>query len=379
MLDGTDQHRPNSTQPAVALEPQGAVKSIEDTEALLLAGSTAISSPPLIANSDWISRCLLDIRSKSDSQTEGDVPTMESLTSIDVTGQGLTAIPSLTKCVHLTWLNLSANRLHDIPGLQRCSSLEELNLSDNMLTDIPAISNCNGLKRLDVSFNHLTSLNKIQFLSQLEEINAAHNGITSLLTVGKAVSLQQLHVNDNLIDSSWEIYHLRALPKLEVLDLSGNSMQCRSDYRLFVIYHLDFLIALDGGVVEPDHVKAAWQKFDGKLSIDVLIDIKGIDNLSKMQQLDIPSAGIREVLYFEPQLQLLSALHSVNLQHNRLSSFSPLGDLPGLRVLCLDGNKIRRFESSKSTRPLTTVVFPELRVLHLACNGMSSKIPLLFL
>lgn len=349
------------------------------TAAQLLAGATAIKSPPLIANSDWISRCLLEMRNKSTAAADTDGGggggeaadlSLKTVTSINVTGLRLTTIPSLASSAQLTWLNLSKNRLLDVPGLNACANLEELNLHDNLLTEIPAIAECKKLRRLDVSFNHLVSLDKVQFLTQLEEINAAHNGITSLISVGKAVSLQQLHVNDNLIGSSWEVYHLRSLPKLEVLDLSGNVMQTRPDYRLFVIYHLDFLIALDGSVVEPDHVKAAWQKFDGKLSIDVLIDIKGIESLSKLQQLDIPSAGIRDVLYFEPQLQLLSALHSVNLQHNRLSSFGPLGDLPGLRVLCLDGNKIRRFESSKSPRPATAVVFPELRVLHLACNGI---------
>jgi Leucine-rich repeat (LRR) protein len=154
--------------------------------------------------------------------------------------------------------------------------------------------------------------------------------LRTLQSVGNCLTLQRLFASDNQIHASWELFHLRTLPVLEVLALDGNGMQARSDYRHFVIYHLDAIAVLDGVMVEADQVKAAWQRFDSKLSLDLLVDLKGEVELKQMTKLDLPSAGIRDVLSFWSEQGKLAQLTSINLQDNKLTTFIALGDLSSL-------------------------------------------------
>ena len=55
------------------------------------------------------------------------------------------------------------------------------------------------------------------------------------------VSLMELYCGGNQIEEVREVGHLRGLPKLIILDLTGNPMAAHEDYRLYTIYHLSKL------------------------------------------------------------------------------------------------------------------------------------------
>ena len=64
---------------------------------------------------------------------------------------------------------------------------------------------------------------------------------------------------------------------------------------------------------------------------------------------------------------------SLNLEHNQLTSFNGLLQLPNLKVLCLNHNKIERLSTGEDAGG---GVLPSLQVLHVAYNQLGSLVPL---
>ena len=74
--------------------------------------------------------------------------------------------------------------------------------------------------------------------------------LKSLVGLQRNKSLIELYVSNNLIINLREIFVLKNLPFLVILDLFGNPVvAAASNYRLFVIYHLRSLKALDGSAI----------------------------------------------------------------------------------------------------------------------------------
>lgn len=88
--------------------------------------------------------------------------TVQSGTTIDLSGRGLTSIPSeVFRRTEIEKLNLSQNRLTGAPPSQigQLVNLKELDLSGNALTGLPAeLGRLSALEVLDVSQNALTGL-----------------------------------------------------------------------------------------------------------------------------------------------------------------------------------------------------------------------------
>lgn len=51
-------------------------------------------------------------------------------------------------------------------------------------------------------------------------------------------SLMELYCGGNQIEGVREVGHLKGLPKLIILDLTGNPVAAQDDYRLYTVYHL---------------------------------------------------------------------------------------------------------------------------------------------
>ena len=344
----------------------------------VLEGASTSRAHPRMTHNGWASDFLLQERRRGVAGTVQRPAQIQGVTSISLPDMMYLELPSIAGATaSLTWMNLAGNCLTAVPGIQGCTNLKELCLAGNLFSDVDdVIGGLYNLRRLDLSRNYISVLPDLSHLRQLEELAIESNAVRTLQAVGNVPSLKRLFASDNQIHAAWEVFHLRTLPELEVLDLDGNGLTSREDFRYFVVYHLDALAVLDGAVVDADLVKSAWQRFDSKLSIDLLVDLKGEANLQEMTQLELPGAGIRDILPLWSCQAMLAAVTSINLQDNRLSNFAALGDLPSLRSLCLNRNKVRRLESSKSTRSLSAPIFPELTVLHLGGNDIADLVPL---
>lgn len=224
-------------------------------------------------------------------------------------------------------------------------------------------------------------------------MSIAKNRLTSLRFLVKLPSIIELYASFNKLANQRELFHLKPLNGLVILDLSSNPM-CQQEmpkkYRLFVIYHLRNLKSLDGLSIEPNELTEARDCFGGKLTADFVAEKFGHQRLTELRALEFPAAAIRIVdLAPTPQLvaEQFENLRSLNLENNSLTSFSGIIYLKGLRLLCLNYNKIECiFPKSKSNINNnnnnsngggimgTDPILPNLEVLHLGYNGISDLV-----
>ncbi|XP_069806493.1 leucine-rich repeat-containing protein 9 isoform X1 [Dendropsophus ebraccatus] len=263
------------------------------------------------------------------------------ITAVNLDGQNLSRITNLEKLDNLRWASFSNNDLSRIEGLENCVKIEELCLDGNCITKLEGLSKLVKLRHLSINNNQLTRFDRevIDNLPHLHFLSAENNYISSLAGLQKAHSLIELYLSNNQICNNQEIYHLKSLNNLVILDLYSNPISLKHDnYRLFVIFHLTPLKALDGSAVDPVECENAKDMFGGRLSSDMVAEKFGHQNFTELKELNWRSSSIRSV-------DLVPAdhfrnVHTVNLENNNLTSFSGLIFLSHVKILYLNYNHI---------------------------------------
>ncbi|CAO2586559.1 Leucine-rich repeat-containing protein 9 [Lemmus lemmus] len=263
------------------------------------------------------------------------------ITALNLDGQHLFEITNLEKLENLKWASFSNNNLSKMEGLESCVNLEELTLDGNCISKIEGIARLTKLSRLSMNNNLLTGLEKHTFdnMLHLHSLSLENNRITSLSALQKTFTLIELYISNNYIAVNQEIYNLKGLCNLVILDIYGNIIIWNQEnYRLFVIFHLPELKALDGLSIEPPEIENAKDLFGGRLTSDMIAERQGHSNFVQMQELNWTSSAIRAVDLIP--VDHFRNVYSVNLQNNNLTSFSGLIYLPSVKVLCLNYNHI---------------------------------------
>ncbi|KAM4013887.1 leucine-rich repeat-containing protein 9 isoform 2-T5 [Anomaloglossus baeobatrachus] len=326
------------------------------------------------------------------------------ITTVNFDGQNLSRITNLDQLENLRWASFGNNHLRRIEGLENCVNIEELCLDGNCITKLEGLSKLVKLRHLSINKNRLTCFSRdvIDNLSHLHFLSAETNHISSLAGLQKASSLIELYLSNNLICNNQEVYHLKGLNNLVILDLYSNPISVKHDsYRLFVIFHLSSLKALDGCAVDPVECENAKDMFGGRLSSDMVAEKIGHQNFTELQELNWRASSIRTV-DLAPADQFRN-IHTVNLENNNLTSFSGLVFLTHVKTLYLNYNHIESIlPRQKSQNPLTnrqmlhqkvnssgygqqgknardplfgeplSPIMQSLEVLHLGYNGISN-------
>ena len=275
-------------------------------------------------------------RSKPEKMNDHDSHWFLKVTSLNLDKQHLTKLSGLEKLENLKWASFVENDITKIEGLDNCVKLQELSLDDNCISKIEGVNKLSQLRRLSLDCNYISTLENtgIQFLTNLSYLSLENNKVVSLAGIQKLMSLVELYVGNNILNSVREIFFLKALSNLVILDLYGNPVVHEMDnYRLFIIYHLKTLKALDGLAIEATEGSIAKDTFGGRLTPDFVAEKLGHSSFEDVRELDLPNSAIRIV-----DLGLNDTfinLRSVNLEHNNLTSFSGLIHLPNLRVSML--------------------------------------------
>ena len=168
---------------------------------------------------------------------------LPSLSSLTLSGCGLSTIEGLSGAQALTYLDLSNNTLRNLEVLTPVTTLAELHLNHNAVTDLTALSTLPNLVKLCVNFNALTTLAPISACPKLTHLEADNNNLTSLSGMEKLPQLSHLSVDYNdltdvaLLAGNTELTNLsiasnnitdisalKTLTKLKVFDFSSNQI-----------------------------------------------------------------------------------------------------------------------------------------------------------
>jgi Leucine-rich repeat (LRR) protein len=255
--------------------------------------------------------------------------------------------------------------------------------------------NNNEIVYFDDSLSRIDYGNKNWDLSllRLTYLSISNNKLTSLRFISKFPLLVEFYCSFNQLKNIRDIYHLKSLQSLAILDLWCNPMCTDTKYRLFIIYHLKLLKSLDGSTIDPSELTEAKELFGGKLTCDFIAEKFFHSKFHEIKMLEFPHSGIR-IVDLSPSATNLSLeqfdnLRSLNLENNNLTSFSGIVYLKHLKVLCLNNNKIECIlpksktnnninNSNGNNNQMTSLgidhILPSLEVLYLAYNGISDLV-----
>uniref|UniRef100_A0A2K5QVV6 Leucine rich repeat containing 9 n=1 Tax=Cebus imitator TaxID=2715852 RepID=A0A2K5QVV6_CEBIM len=279
-------------------EATAAMKFIAGTRitqlSLLRHSSTKEERPRIL--SIWPSAKILTQISKLGPHLHPSGNWYLKITALNLDGQHLFEITNLEKLENLKWASFSNNNLTKMEGLESCINLEELILDGNCISKIEGISKMTKLTRLSINNNLLTGLEQHTFdnMLHLHSLSLENNRITSLSGLQKSFTLVELYISNNYIAVNQEMYNLKGLCNLVILDMYGNIIVWNQEnYRLFVIFHLPELKALDGIPIEPPETESAKDLFGGRLTSDMIAEQQGHSNFTQMQELNWTSSSIR--------------------------------------------------------------------------------------
>ena len=314
------------------------------------------------------------------------------LQDIELDHCGVRRLQNLEGLLNLRRASFSDNELTHIEGLETCVNLRELILEENRIVRLDGLRNLVHLKRLDVGKNKLTKIEGLETLAKLTQLSIEDNEITSLAGLSKLVSLMELYIGNNRVTDLKEVHHVKELSKLIILDLSGNKLCTAVDYRHYTIYHIRKLKVLDGAGVEMMEQEAAKDKYDGKLTIEFVVERVGHSFLEHVRELNLAASRVRDLGDVMSQASF-PGLKEVNLDNNQLTDLGGLLGLPLLTVLRLNHNRIEHLggaaeDSARSGLPHLEVLqlgynhinyipslrlycFPELRSLYLQGNDIT--------
>ncbi|XP_054718626.1 centrosomal protein of 97 kDa-like [Uloborus diversus] len=193
---------------------------------------------------------------------------------VSASGNAIVRMFGVSKCHHITHLNLPNNNIISIDGRKEIPNLVFLNLSVNNLKLIQNLQFSVALVHLDVSRNNISTLSDISYLVKLKTLHLNGNKISTLNRASSYLPtcITTLSLADNCIADLNEVSYLVKLHCLEQLTVSGNpclSFEDASvppfDYRPFVINWCLGLRLLDGRVAtQKESLKAEWLYSQGK-------------------------------------------------------------------------------------------------------------------
>ena len=137
------------------------------------------------------------------------------------------------------------NLIGDVDKLANYAGLEELFLEGNEIDCIDALCVLGRLKLLDLTDNQITSIkvpHGVTAFAGLTCLCLERNYIQQCSFLGEFHGLQDIYLGNNLLTQEHSnIYSLKRLQNLVILDLSNNPLCEIEHFKLFTVYHLSKL------------------------------------------------------------------------------------------------------------------------------------------
>jgi Leucine-rich repeat (LRR) protein len=272
---------------------------------------------------------------------------------------------------NLRWASFRNNYIKDISKLSNFKLLEELSLEKNNIEAIDCLSQIPVLKKLDVSSNQISNIDNVE-LSSIMFLSLEKNKIKSLRAFAKMTTLFELYVGDNLVSHLFTTFPLKELPRLIILDLTGNPVCKLLNFRLFTVFHLNRLKILNGSGVTLKDQNQAKEIYLGKLTIELLGEKVGHFNFKNIAELDLRNCKIKEIDCLSGSD--FRSLRKLNFDNNLLVNIDCFASLSGLRHLSVNSNKLERllsYDGSLNDFKPQKSFLPNLEELYLGHNNIS--------
>jgi len=361
----------------------------EEEQAIAMANTSSIKTQ-LIKDGAFVQRrsnwSLMPARFRRQTALDRDALQMknaddeswwERVQDLELNHRHLRKLSNLDRLVNLKILSVCDNEILQIQGLDYCENLEELLMEENRITKIECLDRLWRLKKLDLGKNKITKIENLEALTHLAQLSLEDNEVESLLGLQGMSTLMELYMGNNKIADMREILHLKALPKVIILDLSGNPVGSNPEYRLYSIFHLKKLKVLDGMGVEGGEQAAANDTYSGRLTDDFLVDKIGHRFFEHVSELDLSSQKIRDFANCLTGEQFPN-LRVLNLDNNMISDLSSMIGLTALAVLRLNHNRVEHLvperprHATEAPPPTGLMTLTSLEVLQVGFNDIHS-------
>eukprot|EP00755_Sulcionema_specki_P010169 Sspe_Gene.6755::Locus_2269_Transcript_1_1_Confidence_1.000_Length_4905::g.6755::m.6755 len=319
-------------------------ESMKDRGLRPRASDNGGSAPPIEKDDARYDCSESDDERSAGVMSRGEEQMLGKVVEVNLAHMRIRKIQGLEKCHNMRKLNLSDNEINRIEGFDGCIKLEELNLEDNRIIKIEGMLNLTALRKLELGKNKINKIEGLENLPHLCQVSLEDNDIYSLQGIQKIPELMELYIGNNKIDSTKEINILRDVPKLIILDLSGNPLCSETEYRLYTIFSLKKLKVLDGMSIDLNESNKAKETFAGKMTAELLSEKvkRSPAEWSSITDLNLSSCSIKELSLLD---QFPSLLH-LKCDHNLLCDVSGLRACTSLASLNLNSNRITSSDSS---------------------------------
>lgn len=149
----------------------------------------------------------------------------------------------------------------------------------------------------------------------------------------------EFYVGNNQISSVKELCGLKNLPKLIILDVSGNELWRDAGYRKYAIFHLKKLKVLDSVSIDQQEITEAKEMFAGRLTEEILESRSYGKKLADLKQLDLQGCKLRDFDDMFDQ-SVFPNLSELSVSNNNLVTLRGFGYCPRLKILTVAGNKL---------------------------------------
>ncbi|KAI8909902.1 hypothetical protein DFJ77DRAFT_550344 [Powellomyces hirtus] len=273
------------------------------------------------------------------------VPDMHALQFLDISGNALQDLSSLTGLVNLRELHAASNELTTCRHLIHLPRLAKVNLRCNKLDRIDmGVTDIPNLEVLDVSCNRLTTVAGIEILTGLREFLTDQNRIELIDLQRPIPGLEILSMNDN----SLHVFDGKFWPRLRRLALDRNPVvRFAHEDNLKRLRYLSMENQVAGdvhstfGLFRQIDFAKLISLTDLHMSNLHLGSIGDLRQTTQLQRLSLQGAGLIDIP--RSTARALQQLVHLDLQDNSIADLGGLKYLKHLRSLCLTGNNVADF------------------------------------
>ncbi len=252
---------------------------------------------------------------------------LASLRTLELEGNQITDISSLSSISNLTFLSLGNNQITEIAPLSGLTSLITLSLSENQVADISPLSGLTSLRNLYLRSNQINDISPLTGLTNLVHFNLQNNLITTV-SLYCFPSLESLTLSENQITD----ISLAGLPNIALLSLSENLITDISSLSDFTC--LPSLELSNNQITDISPLSGLTGLTSLELSNNLITDVSPLYSLTRLTSL-----GLSFNLITDVSLSSLPGLVELDLTYNEITDISLLS-MPSLRCLYLESNKI---------------------------------------